>query len=264
MSSDPFAQPVVNSGGRCLADHLVDHFLASTGEQISAMENWARSLVKPLIEIGQAMGNLLTYASKLPPSPGYEPLLVQGGHNRVLSRGIAHLLVRFAKRSARESKQSGPVHEAIRFLGERARQRRAILPRAKLLLKAWEETSVVDAAFCDAGADKSEFIQLLRSILEGKDIDLPRLTEIAGAVASHLSLRRGPKISAPSAAHEMFLLDFKELPISRRVRRATNRAADYADAVTEATRREFNVPHFDQRSVRRRLARSQVKNTKVQ
>ena len=78
-------------------------------------------------------------------------------------------------------------------------------------------------------------------------------------MAPHLPLARGPKVSAPSAAHEIFLHEFGGLPARRRAYSRHNRAKEHASAATEATRREFNVSHFDQRSVRRRLARRKVK-----
>jgi hypothetical protein len=63
-------------------------------------------------------------------------------HCVAAARGLAELALRHGKRRARESKWYRPVFAAIRFLGGRERQRRAILSRAKVLLNACEETSI--------------------------------------------------------------------------------------------------------------------------
>jgi hypothetical protein len=263
MSSDPVAQPAVKENGRTLADHLVDWYLALPDvEQMTPMQAWVYRLLKPLMDIGEVTGNALVCVSKLPPSAGYEPLLVESGYNRILARAAAGLVVRSAKRSAKESKRRRPVFDAIRFLAERGRRRRATLARAKLLLAAWEETSIIETIFDEAGVSAFEFIRLLKSVLEGGAVESGRLTEIAAAVAPHLSLAPGPKVSVPSAAHEIFLEEFGGLLKRRRAYSWRDRAKEYTDAVTQATRREFNVSHFDKRSVRRRLARRRLNGQK--
>jgi hypothetical protein len=185
--------------------------------------------------------------------PGYEPLFIRSGWNPLAARGVAKLAVRHGRRTAKESSWRHPVFDAIRFLAKRRRQRRAILHRAELLLRAWKETSIIETIFTEAGLSETEFIRLLESLVEGRDTDCHRMTEIAAMVSPHLSLPRGPRISAPSAAHQ-FLLD-PEIGIFRGLLPGAhqNRPAEYVDALTEATRREFNIPDFDPRPARRRL-----------
>jgi hypothetical protein len=143
-------------------------------------------------------------ASKLPASSGYEPLLVEAGWNRLAARGMAALLRRHGRRRARESKWHRPVFDAIRFLAQSQRQVRAILPRAKLILYAWKETSIIETLFDEAGLRDTtfEFINLLESAVNRRDVDRKRITEIAASVLPFVSINRGPKITAPSAAYE--------------------------------------------------------------
>jgi hypothetical protein len=66
------------------------------------------------------------------------------------------------------------------------------LSRAKTLLAAWKETSIIESIFNEAGLSETEFIKLLEAIVRGESIDYQRLAELAVEVASHLSLARGP------------------------------------------------------------------------
>ena len=190
---------------------------------------------------------------ELPASPGYEPLLVAYGYHPILARGMATLAIRQARRRARESSWQRPVFDAIRFLARQRRQKRAIVPRAELLLRAWEETSLVETLFDETGLSEGEFISLLKSVVNRQDFDFDRITALAASVAPRVALSRGPKISAPSAAHE-FLLRHWVAPAARHRRSSRrNRAQEYVDALTEATQREFRNSDFDSRPARRRL-----------
>ena len=90
--------------------------------------------------------------------------------------GLASLTISRGRRRANESRRLPAVVGAIRFLAKPGRGRRAIRRKAEVLRAAWNETSI------------------------------RRITEIVAAVAPFLSIPRGRKISAASAAHE-FLLD---------------------------------------------------------
>jgi hypothetical protein len=67
-----------------------------------------------------------------------------------------------------------------------------------------------------------------------------------------LSVARGPKISAASAAHEFFLACLEGI---KEAQAYTWSAVldDFCDSVTKATRLEFEEPHFDPRPARRRV-----------
>ena len=98
-----------------------------------------------------------------------------------------------------------PVVEAIRFFARGDRQRRAILSRAKLVLAARQETSIVDELFRNAGHHEGEFLRLLQTVIDGGAINRERIRTIAAAVAPSVRRARGPKIAAASGAHELFL-----------------------------------------------------------
>jgi hypothetical protein len=145
-------------------------------------------------------------------------VLVENGIHPVLARGVAFLAVRAGRRMASESKRRRPVFDAIRFLAK-PRQKRAILSRAKILLAAWDETSIIETVFDEVGLQETEFIKLLQAIVQGQTTDLNRLADICTAIAPSLSLDRGPKVSAPSATHKFILesgikLTEKRLPYS--------------------------------------------------
>jgi hypothetical protein len=149
------------------------------------------------------------------PSPGYEPLLMRAGWNKFAARGVAKLAVRHGKRRAAESRLEGRVSAAIRFLAQQPRQDRAVTKRAEFLLEAYDKTSLIDSLFEQAG-NEVEFIGLLKNALDGHRIDSHRLTDIAAAVAPLISVKRGPKITAQSAAHEFLFREVPKLPIKRR------------------------------------------------
>jgi hypothetical protein len=195
---------------------------------------------------------IVSKISELPASQGYEPMLVEAGWNPIVARATAALLVRHGRRCAEESSQQRPICDAIRFLAQRERQTRAILPRAKLLLRAWEETSIIETMFVDGNESDFEFIHLLESAVTGREIDRKRIKEIAAKLLPSISLNRGPKISAPSAAHEFFLENTSGYSIKRRPRSRRNRGMEYVDPLTEATRREFGASNFDPRPAHRR------------
>jgi hypothetical protein len=228
--------------------------VAPANQLVGLLESFAAVIVGSCLMVGKVIQSL----APLPPSRGYEPLLVEAGWNQFSARGVAKIAVRHGRRCAEESNWHRPVIDAIRFLAKPQRQRRAILRRAKLILQACKETSIIETIFFEAGLIELEFVRLLESVVEGREVDCRRITEIAAVLAPRLSLPRGPKVSAPSAAHE-FLLD-PEIGITLRRPPATyrKRKAEYIDALTAATRLEFNAPHFDPRPARRRIARQKA------
>jgi hypothetical protein len=197
---------------------------------------------------------------ELPPSRGYEPLLVECGVNRLLARGMANIAVRHGKRRAHECKNWRCVCEALRFLAVKERQHRAILARAKVLLKAWEETSIIESIFQEAQTSEFELLAILHSVVAGREYDSRRIMAICAAVFPCLSLDRGPKVSAMSATHEFlltsgldeFLVKHGSTVWARSSRRVGWPVDIYVDPLTEATRDEFANPSFDSRPARRR------------
>jgi hypothetical protein len=127
------------------------------------------------------------------------------------------------------------------------------LRRAKVLLSAWEATSIIETTFDEAHVSEFELIGLLKSVVEKRDYDSYRITEIAAAVRPYLSLNRGPKVSAQSAAHEFLLQQGIDFRPKRRSYAGQGAVEIYVDRLTEATRNEFNHPDFDSRSACRPL-----------
>jgi hypothetical protein len=175
------------------------------------------------------------------PSKAYGPYFEARGFVPFLARGLSSLIISVATRESDEAKRVAPVVEAIRFLAQGDRQRRAILSRAKLVLAASKETSVVDELFRNAGLHEGEFLGLLQTVIDGGAITRERIRTIAAAVAPTVRRARGRKIAAASGAHELFLetnaffglrsgYTWSELP------------GDFVDPMARATRQEFGDP----------------------
>ncbi len=197
------------------------------------------------------------------PSPGYEPWLTARGVPRGVARALAFIIVRRGRQMAREAKRRPQVVNAIRFLAAGGRQKAAVTRKVKILLSAWEETSIVEELFDNAGRAEFEFIRVLKAIAAGDGTALQRAIEIAADLAPHLITSRGLKLTAASAAHEYFL----EKVICKWERRApaytwNDIEGKFTDAAAEATRREFGLEKFDPRPAYRRFKRqASVKNS---
>jgi hypothetical protein len=185
------------------------------------------------------------------PSAGYEPLLVERGVNRVVARGMAHILVRRGNRIARENKRVLEVVRALKFLAKPHRNGPAIARRVNDLLVAWEETSIIETIFNESGLQESEFISLLKLYKDRHGSEYQRLTEIAASLIPQLRTPSGRRVSAASAAHQFFL---ENLPKQIEQTAYTHNPIedDFTDALTKATRREFGVNKFDPRPAHRR------------
>jgi len=244
---------------------LVDHLEAylkrpEVAERMQPAWTPIAACVEALQKLCAAVGSAIAHIAKQPPSKGYEPFLVERGVSVIAARGMAALLVRVGKRVARESSQQRPAYDAIRFLAKPGRQARSIFARAKLLLKIWQETSIIETAFSEAGLDEFEFIGLLKSVVEGgEEVDRKRIAEIAAALSPRLSIPYGPKVSAPSAAFEFARRELRPLSLKRQGSRRT-RFEEHVEALTEATRKEFGNCNFDSRPARRRLKRQRAAN----
>jgi hypothetical protein len=217
-------------------------------EQLKPLEE----ALKRFIDFFAMVGLAFVKMAELPPSRGYEPLLIQYGLNPILSRGMASIAICHGRRRAAEGRYHRNVFDAIRFLAKRDRRQRAIFLRAQLLVEAWDETSIIETVFDEIGFCGTEFIGLLKAVVEGRDVDYRRVTEIAARVAPHLSVARGPKIRAPSAAHEFFLASLVRIK-GKHAYTWSMLEENFIDPVTEATRSEFDEPDFDPRPACRRV-----------
>jgi hypothetical protein len=252
------SDPVVEIRMQAAVDYLANHLFAKDprpdivdNEQPLCPD--AQIFVEIYLQFVTMFGFAFARISELPPSRGLEPFFIASGWNSIAARGLAALAVRSGKRHAKESKWHRPVFDAIRFLAIPGRKNSAILARAKVLIAAWKDTSIIETVFDKAGLRETEFVELLEATSKGENVDKRRLAEIAAEIAPHLSISRGPKISAPSAALD-FLLEGGALKFitKRRSRSRHSRSREYCDALTEATRLEFANPGFDSRPARRR------------
>jgi hypothetical protein len=156
------------------------------------------------------------------------------------------LFVRRGKRIAQDSQRLPSVVEALHFLAQPRRNKPARRRRVDLLLAAWQETSVVETIFYNANDDESEFIRLLELAAGGDETVCLRISEIATAIIPTLSVSRGPKIKAASAAHEFFLEAAAGLyPVGKYT--WNHYKEDFTDPITATKRREFDDNDFDHR-----------------
>ena len=99
------------------------------------------------------------------PSKAYGQYLKDRGVNPIWAQPVGSLTISRGVRRANESLQLGAIVEAFEFLAQGNRQERAILSRAKVLLSAWDETSIVDQIFRDAGLSE---VGICGSIEDGR------------------------------------------------------------------------------------------------
>jgi hypothetical protein len=199
----------------------------------------------------------LLNTSRSPASPGYEPLLIKRGKNALLARLKAYLTVDRGKKIADESRKYREVVTAIRFLAKPNRSRWAVNRKIALLLAASRETRIIRAIFLEANLSDHILINMLPSAGQGNETAIERILEIARMAAPRIRIRRGPKVTAASAAHELFLekhgirgasaYSYSELE------------KDFVDEATRATRLEFPGARFGPQPASRRLkARRQL------
>jgi hypothetical protein len=222
-----------------------------------ASPSWAKVSLA-LDEIVTPLASFLEKVRAAPPSQGYEPLLVKHNWDPTLARMAAKLMVRSGQRVARDRQRLTPVVEAIRFLSRPKRRRRLVLTRVRLLLSAWEETSVIETLFAKAGIYEHEFIFVLKAMASfPNDSGTERLSQLAASIMPHLPRRTGRAITASSAAHEFLLKNLgPNISAGAYTWNAINE--DFTDTSTIATRREFKEPHFDPRPAARRMKKSRL------
>jgi hypothetical protein len=251
--SSPLCAAVKEANVPTLADHLQEYLTRpDVVKRMKPLQPACDGLLRAFSGFCTLIGAVIQRVAESPPSKGYEPWLIERSINPIVARMMAGLLVRRGNRIAKESVRLTAVVRAVRFLAKPGRNRRAISSRVDVLLAAWEETSVIETIFADAGLNEFEFMRLVKSVSEGDEGAFHRFTEIAASLAPHLPIRRGLKVCAASAAHEFFL----EYTVKRMEPRAytwNEPKGQFTDSATEATRREFARRHFDPRPAYRRL-----------
>jgi hypothetical protein len=230
-------------------------------ETIKPLRSSCQKQSDPIEGLYDLIGLFFRRAAVSPASPGYEPMLVKLNVAPFVARQLAYLLARRGHQSAADSARHPAVVRAIRFLAKPGRRSQAILRKATVLLAAWQETSVVETIFDDAGLNEFEFIKLLELAIGGNKTVHGRICAIAGTIAPRLSVPRGRKISAASAAHEFLLEECGSIMKSKGYTWDPSNE-DFTDPWTQATRIEFGDPDFDPRPASRRVkARQRPKKT---
>jgi hypothetical protein len=186
-----------------------------------------------------------------PASPGYEPLLIKRGENPLIARVKAYLTVHEGRKIADESRRYGEVVAAIRFLARPNRSRWAVNRKIALLLAASRETRIIRAIFLDAQLTPQILINMLPSAAQGEEMAIERVLEIACMAAPRIHIRRGPKVTAASAAHELFLE--KHGIVGASAYSYSDLEENFVDEPTQATRLEFPGTPFGPQPASRRL-----------
>jgi hypothetical protein len=187
----------------------------------------------------------------MPPSPGYEPLLVKRGQHLVVARFFSYVGIGLGKKMADEARTQRTVAEAIRFLAQPGHTKRAISRRAAVLLE-----SKLVGNFDGVDVSVFEFVESLEAVVRGDYTACQRVREMAAVLAPHLSVRRGRKVSAASSAHEMLL------SLTSESYTWDDLIGDFSDPQTHATRLAFGDPDFDPRPAhRRRKERLRLKSS---
>jgi hypothetical protein len=234
-----------------LAGLLVSDLQSSREPVVKDMIRLTGAEAEDAIRIRFLAAVYLLNVSRSPPSPGYEPLLIKRGENPLLARLKAYLMVDQGRKIADESRKYREVATAIRFLAKPSRLRWAVNRKIALLLAASRETRIIRAIFIEAHLSDHILINMLPLAAQGDETAIEWVSEIARMAAPGIRIRRGPKVTAASATHELFLekhgirgasaYSYSELE------------QDFIDEATQATRLEFPGARFGPQPASRRL-----------
>jgi hypothetical protein len=193
--------------------------------------------------------------SHRPSQPGYEEYLIDRRFTLPLARFYVRVVMRRALRVEKEGPLTRDVVDATRFFANPGRGRSAAKKRAKLILAAGVDTSIVDQIFGSREFEEREFTSLLRQLLVGDLMSTERISEIVGSLSKKLTLSRGRKPSAPTIAHGTILKYRNLFPRRNGPRKKGSEHKDYYDPLAEATKLQFQLEHFDGKPAQRRLRR---------
>ena len=161
-----------------LGDHLAAYFARpEVAEQLKPWVEVFAGFLKFPVAMGQMATAIAQRAEENHPSGAYGPYFKDRGIHPVWAQGLGSLAISMGTRRANESRRVGPVVEAMRFLSQGDRQKRAILRRTKVLLAAEDETSIVNEVFRKSGLHPAEFLSLLKAVVEGRMLERERIRE---------------------------------------------------------------------------------------
>ena len=189
------------------------------------------------------------------PSQGYEPLLEHHGWPTVPARLLAKLVVQHGTREANDARSEPIVRNALKALSNPGIKRLAKARRVDELLAAWRESHAVEATFDAAGLDVFEMIHLLEREQQNDGPSQPEIVRLA-RLAIKNPARRGPKVTAESAAHH-FLVRYVCPDLNVAAYSWSEAAGGCNDPASRATMLEFGLQRFDARPAVRRTKRAQ-------
>jgi hypothetical protein len=209
------------------------------------------------VSLSCMIGAAAMKVSELPASRGYEPMLQEHGFNPISARGLAHLLVKSGSRRAKEERLRPTVVKAIRGLAT-SHFGKTSQDQARYLLQVADDSSIVDTICCEVGLREMDLLPLLQALVDGEPHGHQKLSDILQKLRPALSVPRGRKRSAASAAHEFALEGDLPAKLGCSAYTLDDVAGDFTDPLTLATRLEFGDPTFDPRPAHRRLKRRRL------
>jgi len=186
-----------------------------------------------------------------PPSPGYETWLTEQKVDPFIARMITRLSVRAGNRVALESRTRSEAVKAIRFLAAPRHRRSAMQKRMADLLAIERDSSISEEIFKDCQHRWPPFVQALEAATSGDAEAFKKVVEIAQDIAPRLSIPRGPKVTAASAAHQ-FILKTANQKLGVSAYTYDPIINEYTDRLTRATREQFKLKKFDPKPAYRR------------
>jgi hypothetical protein len=197
---------------------------------------------------------------KHPGDRGYVKFLTSLGYDRNWAGLLAAWVVATGRRKAQAAEIQLKVVEAVRFIAKPGRRREPFLCQTRIILSAFEDTDLLEGLFEGAPLRECKFIEHLRLAVEGDRSARQSATTIAAAIKHRASVRRGPKVSPASAAHE-YLLETLHI-IGSGAYTWSDIESGFTDQMTQATAEEFDEPGFDPRPAYRRVrTREALKRT---
>ena len=233
----------ISTIGDLLSFYFTERDIAAGKKRLEAgLDQLQRGFNRVLVFACEAAERL----ENMPPTPGYEPFLVEHGQHRLVARLMSHFLVSRSTEAANDARTERTVVDALRFLEKPGRTARAISRRATALLEAEKTGSPLGEVLHGSNLSAFEFLELLGAVVRGDRSSSQRVREIAAVLAPRLSVRRGRKASAATIAHELLL------SLGSRSYSWDYATGDYSDPETQATRLAFGDPDFDPRPASRR------------
>jgi hypothetical protein len=191
---------------------------------------------------------------RIPPAPGYEPLLIARGQHPLVARMMSYAIIKFSAEAASEDRMERKAVDAIRFLAKPGRRKRAVSRRVDWLVHDWDGASGLTRLRGGDIISLHDFTSALESFARGDPGAREHLTQTAAAIVPLLSVRRGRRASRATIAHQMFLSIFRVMVGSASYTWGSAQE-DFTDPLTRATRLAFGDPDFDPRPAFRRERR---------